>query len=203
MHEHDWESAQKEEREWWGDCANTLGEELKQTVYARYLGLHFKQIDGLPYQIDLHGDKVLDIGGGPTSLLLKSFNFAPGTRVIDPCEYPVWVYDRYRTHGVGVWQDQAENLSLMSGVYDEVWMYNCLQHVDDPELIIKNGFDVLKPGGVFRIFEWIDTEINEAHPHSLTSEDFHRWTGQYGGIVHLNELGAVGTAYYDVVVKGE
>ena len=198
-HEHTWDDAQAEEREWWGNCTNTLGEEIKQLVYARYMGIHFHHIDGIPYQIDLRGDSVLDVGGGPVSLLLKTFN---GGRlsVFDPCDYPQWVEDRYLANNINLYRCKGEDLSSRER-YDQVWLYNCLQHVDDPELIIKNCLDALVPGGVFRIFEWIDTDVNEAHPHSLRSEDFHSWTGQHGGIVHLNESGCVGTAYYDCVTK--
>lgn len=201
MHKHDWQEAQKEEQEWWGNCSNTLGEELKQTVYARYLGLHFKEIDGIPYQIDLYGARVLDIGGGPSSLLLKTFNrHEDKSAVYDPCEYPSWVMQRYLAADILYYRCKGEDIPVVNR-FDEVWMYNCLQHVDDPELIIKKGFEALKPGGVFRIFEWIDTPVNEAHPHSLSAEDFHKWTGQHGGVVSLNELGCVGHAYYDVVFK--
>jgi 2-polyprenyl-3-methyl-5-hydroxy-6-metoxy-1,4-benzoquinol methylase len=34
--------------------------------------------------------------------------------------------------------------------YDEVWIYNCLQHTQDPELIIQNA---KKSAKILRIFE--------------------------------------------------
>lgn len=200
-HEHTWNNAQAEEAEWWGTCANTLGEELKQLVYANRMGIEFKKIDGIPYQIDLQGKRVLDVGGGPTSLLLKSFNH-PKCMVVDPCDYPKWVSDRYTAAGVTLARLRGEDIGSEER-FDEVWLYNCLQHVDNPKLIIENCLRAVKPGGTFRIFEWINTPVNEAHPVSLTYSDLAEWTGQAGNIENLNEMGCVGTAYYDTIKVGD
>lgn len=193
----DWIEAQKGEQEWWGNCTNTLGEELKQLVYARYMGIQFHQHDGIPYQIDLKGKSVLDVGGGPASLVLKTVN-ASRRSVVDPCEYPDWVKRRYADSGINYYRIPGEELSSENR-YDEVWMYNCLQHVSDPRLIIENCLNAVTPGGTFRIFEWINTPINEAHPVSMTADMLAEWTGERGIVVQLNESGCVGTAYCDII----
>jgi len=53
----------------------------------------------------------------------------------------------------------------------EVWMFNVLQHVQDPESFISNA----KLCRCVRYFEPIDTGITDYHPHSFTKDDFDRW----------------------------
>ena len=56
-----WEEANKWESTWWGDCTDTVNEEIKQRTYAKKIGL----------SEDFSDKTILDIGGGPVSLLLK------------------------------------------------------------------------------------------------------------------------------------
>ncbi|MFH1554929.1 MAG: hypothetical protein ABII76_08730, partial [Pseudomonadota bacterium] len=68
-------SAPATEEEWWGDCINTADEEAKQAKFAELMGITPVEGEGWfvpPY--DLGGKSVLDVGGGPVSLLLKCRN---------------------------------------------------------------------------------------------------------------------------------
>ena len=38
-HEHEWGEATVWEKNWWGNCCNTFGEEFKQLAYADKMGL--------------------------------------------------------------------------------------------------------------------------------------------------------------------
>ena len=93
-----WRRAQAWERDWWGDCLNTYSEEEKQLVYANRMGLVAFHDGKSPYNFDLGGMSVLDIGGGPCSLLLKCVNFRG--KVIDPLCFPDWVLARYELAGI-------------------------------------------------------------------------------------------------------
>lgn len=53
----------------------------------------------------------------------------------------------------------------------EIWMFNVLQHVQDPELFIQKA----KRAKTIRYFEPIDTAITNYHPHSFTKHDFDWW----------------------------
>lgn len=173
------------ERQWWGDCCNTFGEDSKHYTYARLMGL--KQ-DWVYFVV---GNKsILDIGGGPTSMLLKVYDLVKG-KIYDPIDYPKWTVDRYNSKNIEVVVDYGENVDE-SG-WDEVWIYNCLQHVTDPERIIKNA---LKSAKVLRIFEWVDIPPHEGHPHMLTEENLNKWIGQIGQTTLLNEGGCYGKAYH-------
>lgn len=193
MNEH-----QQFERDWWGTCANTFSEEAKQITYAHRMGLVNKPdgYTGRWPQYDMAGKSVLDLGGGPVSMLLKCVNLDRGL-VVDPCPYPAWVRARYEDCGLRVIQQQAETFRS-NNTYDEVWIYNVLQHVEDPEAIIETA---RRYGKVLRIFEWIDTAPTLGHPHTLRTEALQEWIGggtvrQIGTTENVNENSAYGWAFY-------
>jgi hypothetical protein len=201
-------SDQEFEKRYWGNCANTFDEEQKHYTYAKYMGIlqvHYSFLVPHP-QLSEHQFSVLDIGGGPVSMLLKVMNLKQGL-VVDPLPYPDWTRDRYAAHNIGVHLIPAENLDVKG--WDEVWIYNCLQHVQDPAVIIRRACTAAK---VLRIFEWVDVEPHEGHPHKLTKESLDDWIlgglttkkavmgFNEGNVVSLrNERGCTGKAYYNVV----
>lgn len=193
-----WDKAQKFEKDWWGDCSNTYGEEEKQLTYARKMGLQFFHNGKSPYNIDLKKKRVLDIGGGPTSILLKCVNRAPRCVVIDPIlkATPQWVKLRYVESNIIPLGIQGENRFIKEvGLFDEVWIYNVLQHTDDPALICKNA---RKLGKIVRVFEWIDTHTNDGHPHTLTEKKLNKWFGGEGQTEALNQNTLRGGCYFGV-----
>jgi len=186
-------TAQEWEAAWWGDCRNTFGEEAKQLTYAHRMGLINEPREGKWPVYDLEGRSVVDIGGGPVSMLLKTVNGGKLT-VVDPCPYPDWVAARYLDAGIEWVQEPAETWEPQVR-YDEAWIYNCLQHVLDPERIIAT---VKASSDLVRIFEWVETETNIGHPHSLQINDLNEWLGGIGTVANINENGAVGLAYWGV-----
>jgi hypothetical protein len=142
------------------------------------------------YSFNVHNKRILDIGGGPTSILLKCFNLKEG-KVVDPIQYPKWTVDRYSIKNIKVQVDVGENVEEES--WDEVWIYNCLQHTIDPEKIINNAKRSAK---VLRIFEWIDIPPHEGHPHELKETTLNSWISQKGSVVQLAESGCYGKSYY-------
>jgi len=208
-----WEKAQKWEKDWHGNCANSLNEEIKQLAYAERMGLKFVKDAKSPFNIDLKGKSILDIGGGAYSLLLKGFNFSKGensfvrTSVIDPLNHPEWVKLRYASAGIFFKNMKGEDLRTEMETpkgsvpytegqkFDEVWIYNCLQHTEDPQKIIENA---KKVGKLIRIFEWVGTPVNVGHLHTLKPEKLDEWLGGEGKVEFVNDRGAYGTAYYGV-----
>jgi hypothetical protein len=184
------------ESEYWGDCCNTFDEDQKHYVYARYMGL--KQVG---YSFDVEGKTILDIGGGPTSMLLKTINLGGGV-VIDPLKYPDWTYQRYKAKGIDYEIKRGED--VYEEGFDECWIYNCLQHTDDPQQIIKNA---LKAAKVLRIFEWVDIPPHDGHPIELTKYKVDKWIVNgserslysYGHTQQLAESGCYGNAYFNIV----
>lgn len=190
----EWDNAQKWESSWWGDCLNTYGEEEKQLLYASRMGLHTFHNGKSPYNIDGKDISVIDIGGGPVSMLLKTFNRKRSV-VVDPLVVPAWVISRYEEAGITFMNIPAEQF-VSDNIYDEAWIYNCLQHTKDPELIIRN---VLESSKIVRVFEWINTRVNEGHPHSFTEEILDKMFGGIGKTESLNgQANCYGSCYYGV-----
>lgn len=183
-----WKQDQEWESGWWGSCCNTFQEEQKQIVYAKKMGIPILSEYGHYPIYDLKG-KILDIGGGPVSMLLKCKN-VKGI-VVDPCGYPNWVLKRYEECGIKFIQQPAEEFTT-DKVYDMCLIYNVLQHTMDPEKIVKNMRSFSK---VIRVFEWINEPISVGHPQLLTNEKLNSWFGGQGKVEHLNESGCHGASW--------
>jgi hypothetical protein len=171
------------EADYWGNCCNSLDEEIKQFFYAKLMSIDKYS----PFSFSVNGKKILDIGGGPVSLLLKCHDHG-GSKVVDPIKYPKWTIDRYASNNIEYDQKPGEDVDEEG--YDEVWIYNCLQHVIDPEKIINNA---KKAAPVIRIFEWIDIPAHEGHPHELKEDKLNKWLGGKGsvGIIKYDEYSSV------------
>lgn len=153
------------------------------------MGLQIVHDDGRWPCYDMEGKSVVDLGGGPVSILLKCRN-VKGT-VVDPCDYPVWIRVRYAAAEIRYIKQSAE--ACTTGEYDECWIYNVLQHVCEPERIIENARHI---ASVIRIFEWIDFPPSLGHPHTLREAELNEWLDGRGTIERMNENGCHGRAYY-------
>jgi len=182
-----WHEGNDWEATWWGDCLNTYGEETKQLHYAACMGLRMYRDAYSPYNIDVKGANILDVGGGPVSMLLKCVNLGTGCTVWDPLPIPNWVKARYEQAGIKYVQLPAEHIRPSSGHWDEAWIYNCLQHTEDPAKIVSN---MLKVADVIRVYEWINTQVNIGHPHAFTGDELDEWFGGEGkrGTIHQGQL---------------
>ena len=188
-----WVDDQDWERAWWSNCCNTLSEELKQLAYFKRLGLVETKNSKWRFAFDMQGKSVLDIGGGPASFLLKCVNVQG--LVVDPCYYPDWIANRYACAGIRQLRIKGEALLASNQQFDEVWIYNVLQHVEDPEKIVQNA---RRAGKLVRFFDWIDAGVHPGHPHNFTAEQFERWFEAKGTVEDMNENDAFGRCWYGV-----
>ncbi len=180
------------ETSFWGNCCNTHEEESKHFVYAKLMGLTWvgsgQRLDG--YGWNAGGKRVLDIGGGPVSMLLRTVGLGEGSVVVDPIAFPDWVYARYQSRSIlkidSTGEDMTEDFTKIyfneQPKFDECWIYNVLQHTIDPELVIANA---RRAAPVLRMFEWIDIPAYEGHPHMLTTAKLDAWTGGRGYVTEL------------------
>lgn len=190
----DWPKAQSWELKWWNNCVNTLGEEIKQLLYAEKMGLNFTPDANTPHRIDMGGKSILDIGGGPASLLLKCTNVRG--KVIDPLKFPKWVLARYKFAGIDFDRLKAEDMQEEG--WDEAWIYNVLQHVENVERVIEN---IVKSSKLIRLFEWIDTPTNIGHIHRLTDKLLDSLLEGNGKIENLTgQNQCFGRAYYGIFI---
>ena len=171
LNKNTWEQAQEWEQSWWLDQGlKNWDEEIhKQKTYALLMGL--------PPDLNMGDKKILDVGCGPVSMLGRA---KAGLKVgVDPIDWPVAARDAYRNAAVVLFTDKAEDFleRAQVGLYDEIWMYNCLQHTENPGKILAN---MARIGRVVRIFEWLDTPPNIGHPQTITesmiADAFEGWT---------------------------
>ena len=189
----EWQEAQVCEAGYWSSGANMFLEQQKQISYACLMGLdQFKS----GHCFDLNGMSVLDIGGGPASILLRCANFSRGV-VLDPCGYQNWVRQRYEESGIEFVNKQAETYDP-DQQFDEAWIYNVLQHVQDPAAVVELA---KKAAQRVRIFDWLETAVSEIHPHTFSKQDIDGLFGAVGQVTHYED-GQSALAYSGVFYYG-
>jgi hypothetical protein len=157
-----WLEAQEAEASSWNTVLLNPRKIEQADIYYR----HFPVMNLPLFDIQgLSAKKVIDIGGGPLSGILHFQNFT-GT-VVDPIAFEDKWIERYKEHGIDYIQSPAEEFleNYKGPLYDEVWMYNCLQHVINPEKILNNLWRV---SNVLRISEPCNTAVDTWHPHSFS-----------------------------------
>lgn len=190
-----WEDHQQWERQWWGEAVNTYGEETKQLSYLHRMGLQIINDGTGRWPVyDLAGKAVLDLGGGPASALLKTIN-GGDLMVVDPQPLSPWLLARYGALGIEYREQPAEELSLLSARFDECWVYNVLQHVQDPAQVLKVARGSAR---LVRLFEWIDSPPHLGHPHQLSAFWLREQLGDGGQVELMAENGCNGYAFYGV-----
>jgi len=169
----EWNRHIASESRYWGTCQNTLDNQLKQQCYVKYMGLNeyatpaSGQRGQHLYGFDLKGKSILDVGGGPVSLLLRCYNFSRAV-VVDPCNFPSWVVERYKLAGIEFINQKAEGVTF-DQKFDEAWIYNCLQHVQDPVKVVNMA---IASAHKIRVCEpRCEVGLGLAHPHNLTKEN--------------------------------
>ena len=187
------------EAAWWGTCIHTYAEETKQITYAKRMNIISVTDETHSYwpYYELGSMRVLDIGGGPCSLLLKSSpSFRPKDRVVvDPQNYPAWVHARYATANIQFVVTEGETFDS-SEPFDETWIYNVLQHTPTPEKIVANARRLSRR---IRIFEWIDIPPYLGHPSELKADKLNEWLDGRGTTEWMQENRCSGgRAYYGI-----
>lgn len=186
-----WKDEQHFELNWHNTYPFHYSEQVKQEVYAEKIGLD-KDYSGM----DLKGQKILDVGAGPVSMLLKYHNHKDSV-VYDPLmdKFPEWVRMRYKDAKLTPIMGVGEDLKLTG--FDECWSYNVGQHVINAEQYFKS---LKKTAKIVRIFEWIDMPPEVGHPHTLTEANLNKWLGGVGHSETINDRGAHGKCFYGVFI---
>lgn len=148
-----WEAAQEWERDWWINNPQMHEAEIAKGQYvASLLCIHAAR-----------ATRVLDIGCGPLSLLLR-IPAKEGSVALDPLDFGD-LEKRYAAAGVGRVIGRGEDFAETG--FDEAWIYNCLQHTEDPTKVVTNAARAAK---LVRVFEWINIPPYQGHLHLITPE---------------------------------
>lgn len=153
--EAEWAAAQVWERNWW----MTAREQHSAEIVKGGLVARMMMVDrGMAER------SVLDIGCGPFSLLQRIPVKKEASAALDPLHYGD-LEESYTTAGIRRIIKCAEDLTTEDGLYDEAWIYNCLQHVKNPQRIIERAMQVCD---TLRFFEWTGIPPYKGHLWELT-----------------------------------
>ena len=162
-------------RERWEEAQ--IGEKiyhLQQSVeisYEHYKDAYKNYFRYLNINSDLKGKKIMEIGPGRISGLLFCTNYSK-SYIIEPTEYEGIDY-LYDGKNLEIIKKTVEEIELPQ--VDEIWILNLMQHVQDPDLLIKKCKEASK---VIRFFEPIDLPINNEHPFTFSKNDFMEYFGE-------------------------
>lgn len=155
-----WAEAQAGELAFWEAADRRQLARQLDRVYMQTLGITADTV---------RGRSVLDLGGGPLPLAalfalpVASYTVVDPLPVVEQLTYPML-------------RIVAPAETYFGPPVDEVWGYNVLQHVIDPAAVLRSAKE---HGRLVRWFDWVDTPIEDHHPHSLSAdwlrEQFDGW----------------------------
>jgi len=161
-----WHEAQEGERRFHNNHNQSFVS--MRTMYESSYKQYFAYVE---IDTDLKGKRILEIGCADIPALYFCSNYIDSA-IIEPL--PSKTLDWIAGHmDITIYREPAETLEL-DEQYDEIWLFNVLQHVIDPDKIVSNCKEWAHR---IRYFEPIDTAINEVHPHSFTLEQYKAWFG--------------------------
>ena len=160
-----WLEAQEAEQRF---HSNMTLDELR-TMYNDSYRQYFEYLD---IKYDQQHKHIIEVGCAEIPALYFCRNYKYSV-IIEPL--PTLILEELtRDMNVSLIKRPAENTGLFN--YDEVWLFNVLQHVIDPDKLIDKMKNAAKR---IRFFEPVNTEIDDYHPHAFTYDDFTRWFGEF------------------------
>jgi hypothetical protein len=169
-----WDMAQIAERQ-----QHTMDAQNAIEHYAKSYRQYFEHVGINP---DVTGKVIAEIGPAD----IPGLYYCQGTDksfVVEPMPS-----DILPTLGVKVRKAKAENVDYSK--VDEVWLFNVLQHVQDPEKIVQK----VKKAKRVRWFEPVDQGTDACHLHNLTHEMFIEWFGVSNRYIATPDVQAFHTA---------
>lgn len=201
-----WKIANKDESIFWEIFSCEVDTLKHQEIYMDAMGIRQDYFYGPDNSLNMSGLNVLDVGGGPASILLRTNNNLPNRPhdglkhgvVIDPVIITEHQKMRYQFHDIQFIQDQAENIDeyfTEKGYFDECIMYNCLQHVEDPIAILDKITYLSKR---IRIAEPLNVPTDHMHLHMFNEKYFDDYFSQERFTCHDKTITKVGSCNHYV-----
>jgi hypothetical protein len=136
-----------------------------ENAYKHY----FSYVGG---SFDLQNRSILEIGPAKVPGLYFCKNYSR-SYIIEPLKFEETEENFKDKPDITFIRDPAETCDFPN--VDEIWLFNVLQHVIDPNLIIER---CKKHSKIIRYFEPIDTSCDIAHPHTFNIEFFENHFGK-------------------------
>lgn len=163
-----WEQAQKGER-----MMHLMTKEDGLIHYSKSYGWNFHYL-GINQNQD--GKTIVEIGCADFPALHFCINFT-GV-VIEPMQSKI-LEEICQEDGIKLIKESVEDTKIPD--CDEIWIFNVMQHIIDPDLFVEKCKAAAK---VIRYFEPVDYPVSIYHPHSFTKDDF---IGYFGEAVVYND----------------
>jgi len=116
--------------------------------------------------------RILDVGCGDGRFLQVLKDFGPAEWELVGVEFDEEAVARCRARGFEATARRVEDMADEAGRFDCVVMLQLIEHVEDPVVIAKRVFDLLRPGGIFVI----ETPNLAGWDYALFRK---RWWGHY------------------------
>lgn len=170
-----WQQAQNAERK-----LHTLGLEEGINHYQKTYQHYFAFVQ---LGFDLGGLSVMEVGPADFPALRYCKNYAGIVIEPMPSEH---LQQFCKDAGVILFESPMENIDEnMEGLQaiqksgsvwlaDEIWLFNVMQHIIDPQAFVAKCKSLARR---IRFFEPINYPTSEYHPHTYTMEDFRNWFG--------------------------
>jgi 2-polyprenyl-3-methyl-5-hydroxy-6-metoxy-1,4-benzoquinol methylase len=93
--------------------------------------------------------RILDVGCGDGRFLGVLRDFGSPSWELSGVEFDDQAVERCRARGFSVFRGRVEDMAQHEGTFDCVIMLQLIEHVEDPSIIARRVFALLRPGGVF------------------------------------------------------
>ena len=179
-----WETAQRAERDIHDNDLRNTAQHYAETYkkYFKYVGLG----------TDLQGLHIMEVGPAYHPALAICSNWGMAI-IVEPMSSPQ-LFETVRLFNISILD---EPLEYYPGIINwrtaakehsdkpvEIWIFNVMQHVIDPDKFIE----VCKSlADRIRFFEPIDTPVEQHHPHSYTYQDYINY---FGGVCKIYKGGS-------------
>lgn len=172
-----WDRAQKAERQY--------HTQPKDVLIKMYDDAYRQYFEWLGIDRDLKGKSIIEVGPADVPALYYCGDKGAHSIIIEPM--PSSVLEELSSEKcISTVIQPAEYVKYLDSPnwkIDEVWIFNVLQHVMDPDKVVAN---CKKWAKTIRFFEPIDMGTTEAHPHSFTLDDFKGWFGDSAKLYDYN-----------------
>lgn len=95
--------------------------------------------------------RILDVGCGDGRFLQVLRDFGSPDWELVGVDFDAQAVERCRARGFAAYAKRVEDMTPEEGTFDAVVMLQLIEHVEDPVVIARRVFSLLRPGGIFVI----------------------------------------------------
>ena len=132
---------------------------------------------------------VIEIGAGPYPLVAAATKGWKRCVAVDPIARGYVEEDLLPAVASSVVYVAArgESIPLSSASADLIVIENCLDHVKDPAMVVREMTRLLAPGGHLWIFVDLSNHVDHMHPHAMNEDKVRRFLQTDGGFTVVRD----------------